>query len=169
VADWTAARVLTWRDAVGADLLDRVHALVMAKLPPDHEVWRAIRDDAALASRVRGMLPGVQRRVEDTRDAAMGKIQVSKAKRALDPPHDDAQPRHRPRQENEGSSLAETRPAHSADVTDTSSSAGSGDRSGGQASEPHADLAPVEKPRVPLFQAPGTSPASPTRGNDERE
>ncbi|GDY34042.1 hypothetical protein GTS_56750 [Gandjariella thermophila] len=110
MTEWTTARMLAWRDAAGEDLLDRVHALVMANLPPDHEVWRTIRGDAVLASRVRGMLPGVQRRVDDTRDAAMGKLRVSAAKRALDPPREDAAPRQQVRHASPGAAGRADRP-----------------------------------------------------------
>ncbi|GDY33456.1 hypothetical protein GTS_50890 [Gandjariella thermophila] len=169
MADWTAARVLAWRDVVGGDLLDRVHALVMASLPADHEVWRTIRGDAVLASRIRGMLPGVQRRVADARDAAMGKVRVSAAKRALDPPREDAGLRQRPHRMIPAPARPETRTAPSADAMPAQSTKTAAVRSRDHSFQAEANPEPQAKPRAPLFQAPGTAPTSPTRGTGAAE
>jgi hypothetical protein len=161
MAGWTAVRVLAWREAVGEDLLDRVYALVMANLPPDHQAWRTIRGDAVLAGRIRGMLPGVRRRVDDSRDATMGRLRVAAAERALDPLGKDAQ--RSPR-------LCGARPAR-AHTGPSTESAGRSSQAGAErhrrsVPQPAPAGAPSGKPPVPLFQAPGTAPTAPTRGID---
>ena len=73
-----------WLDLSTEELRVQVSRLVSARLPGDHAVWQAIRRHPALVPRIRGVLSGLAATAAGTKDEAMQKVWISKARAALD-------------------------------------------------------------------------------------
>ncbi|MCP2200314.1 hypothetical protein [Lentzea flava] len=73
-----------WLDLSTEELRAQVKQLVSARLPGDHAVWQAIRRHPALVPRVRGVLSGLAATAAGSKDEAMQKVWISKARAALD-------------------------------------------------------------------------------------
>lgn len=73
-----------WLDLSTEELRAQVKQLVSARLPGDHAVWQAIRRHPALVPRIRGVLSGLAATVAGSKDEAMQKVWISKARAALD-------------------------------------------------------------------------------------
>ena len=73
-----------WLDLYTEELRAQVNQLVSARLPGDHAVWQAIRRHPALVPRVRGVLSGLAATAAGSKDEAMQKVWISKARAALD-------------------------------------------------------------------------------------
>ncbi|MFD4641779.1 hypothetical protein ACFWN2_31050 [Lentzea sp. NPDC058436] len=73
-----------WLDLSTEELRAQVTRLVSARLPGDHAVWQAIRRHPALVPRIRGVLSGLTATAAGTKDEAMQKVWISKARAALD-------------------------------------------------------------------------------------
>ncbi|SDH06694.1 hypothetical protein SAMN05216553_115121 [Lentzea fradiae] len=75
-----------WLDLSTEELRAQVKQLVSARLPGDHAVWQAVRRHPALVPRVRGVLSGLAATAAGSKDEAMQKVWISKARAALDQP-----------------------------------------------------------------------------------
>lgn len=75
-----------WLDLSTEELRAQVKQLVSARLPGDHAVWQAIRRHPALVPRIRGVLSGLAATAAGSKDEAMQKVWISKARAALDLP-----------------------------------------------------------------------------------
>ncbi|SDL98935.1 hypothetical protein SAMN04488074_11581 [Lentzea albidocapillata subsp. violacea] len=75
-----------WLDLSTEELRAQVTRLVSARLPGDHAVWQAIRRHQALVPRIRGVLSGLAATSAGSKDEAMQKVWISKARAALDQP-----------------------------------------------------------------------------------
>lgn len=75
-----------WLDLSTEELRAQVSRLVSARLPGDHAVWQAIRRHPALVPRIRGVLSGLAATAAGSKDEAMQKVWISKARAALDQP-----------------------------------------------------------------------------------
>jgi hypothetical protein len=75
-----------WLDLSTEELRAQVKQLVSARLPGDHAVWQAIRRHPALVPRIRGVLSGLAATAAGSKDEAMQKVWISKARAALDQP-----------------------------------------------------------------------------------
>ncbi|NGY59834.1 hypothetical protein G7043_12965 [Lentzea sp. NEAU-D13] len=73
-----------WLDLSTEELRAQVMRLVSARLPGDHAVWQAIRRHPALVPRIRGVLSGLSATAAGSKDEAMQKVWISKARAALD-------------------------------------------------------------------------------------
>ncbi|MET9231113.1 hypothetical protein [Lentzea sp. NPDC003310] len=73
-----------WLDLSTEELRAQVSRLVSARLPGDHAVWQAIRRHPALVPRIRGVLSGLAASAAGSKDEAMQKVWISKARAALD-------------------------------------------------------------------------------------
>lgn len=73
-----------WLDLSTEELRAQVKQLVSARLPGDHAVWQAIRRHPALVARIRGVLSGLAASAAGSKDEAMQKVWISKARAALD-------------------------------------------------------------------------------------
>ncbi|HEX8865598.1 MAG TPA: hypothetical protein VF821_08070 [Lentzea sp.] len=73
-----------WLDLSTEELRAQVKQLVSARLPGDHAVWQAIRRHPALVPRIRGVLSGLAATAAGSKDEAMQKVWISKARAALD-------------------------------------------------------------------------------------
>ncbi|GHH31393.1 hypothetical protein GCM10017774_10870 [Lentzea cavernae] len=73
-----------WLDLSTEELRAQVTRLVSARLPGDHAVWQAIRRHPALVPRIRGVLSGLAATAAGSKDEAMQKVWISKARAALD-------------------------------------------------------------------------------------
>jgi hypothetical protein len=73
-----------WLDLSTEELRAQVTRLVSARLPGDHAVWQAIRRHPALVPRIRGVLSGLSATAAGSKDEAMQKVWISKARAALD-------------------------------------------------------------------------------------
>ena len=73
-----------WLDLSTEELRAQVTRLVSARLPGDHAVWQAIRRHPALVPRIRGVLSGLTATAAGSKDEAMQKVWISKARAALD-------------------------------------------------------------------------------------
>ncbi|MFS8100643.1 hypothetical protein LFM09_26285 [Lentzea alba] len=73
-----------WLDLSTEELRAQVKQLVAARLPGDHSVWQAIRRHPALVPRIRGVLSGLAASAAGSKDEAMQKVWISKARSALD-------------------------------------------------------------------------------------
>jgi len=73
-----------WLDLSTEELRAQVKQLVNSRLPGDHAVWQAIRRHPALVPRVRGVLSGLAATAAGSKDEAMQKVWISKARAALD-------------------------------------------------------------------------------------
>jgi hypothetical protein len=73
-----------WLDLSTEELRAQVTRLVSARLPGDHAVWQAIRRHPALVPRIRGVLSGLAASAAGSKDEAMQKVWISKARAALD-------------------------------------------------------------------------------------
>jgi hypothetical protein len=73
-----------WLDLSTEELRAQVKQLVSARLPDDHAVWQAIRRHPALVPRIRGVLSGLSATAAGSKDEAMQKVWISKARAALD-------------------------------------------------------------------------------------
>ncbi|MFD5829508.1 hypothetical protein [Lentzea sp. NPDC060358] len=76
-----------WLDLSTEELRAQVKQLVSARLPGDHAVWQAIRRHPSLVPRVRGVLSGLAATAAGSKDEAMQKVWISKARAALDQPY----------------------------------------------------------------------------------
>lgn len=76
-----------WLDLSTEELRAQVKQLVAARLPSDHAVWQAVRRHQALVPRVRGVLSGLAATAAGSKDEAMQKVWISKARAALDQPY----------------------------------------------------------------------------------
>ncbi|MFD9704603.1 hypothetical protein [Lentzea sp. NPDC059081] len=76
-----------WLDLSTEELRAQVKQLVAARLPGDHAVWQAVRRHPALVPRVRGVLSGLAASAAGSKDEAMQKVWISKARAALDQPY----------------------------------------------------------------------------------
>lgn len=75
-----------WLDLSTEELRAQVKQLVNSRLPGDHAVWQAIRRHPALVPRIRGVLSGLAATAAGSKDEAMQKVWISKARAALDQP-----------------------------------------------------------------------------------
>lgn len=75
-----------WLDLSTEELRAQVKQLVNARLPGDHAVWQAVRRHPALVARIRGVLSGLVASAAGSKDEAMQKVWISKARTALDQP-----------------------------------------------------------------------------------
>ncbi|GLY46448.1 hypothetical protein [Lentzea sp. NBRC 102530] len=75
-----------WLDLSTEELRAQVSRLVSSRLPGDHAVWQAIRRQPALVPRIRGVLSGLAATAVGSKDEAMQKVWISKARAALDTP-----------------------------------------------------------------------------------
>ena len=75
-----------WLDLSTEELRAQVKQLVNSRLPGDHAVWQAIRRHPALVPRIRGVLSGLTATAAGSKDEAMQKVWISKARAALDQP-----------------------------------------------------------------------------------
>src|SRR5688500_19246470 len=73
-----------WLDLSTEELRAQVKQLVSARLPGDHAVWQAVRRHPALVPRIRGVLSGLAATAAGSKDEAMQKVWISKARAALD-------------------------------------------------------------------------------------
>ncbi|KOV80707.1 hypothetical protein [Nocardia sp. NRRL S-836] len=73
-----------WLDLSTQELRAQVTKLVSARLPGDHAVWQAVRRHPALVARIRGVLSGLTASAAGSKDEAMQKVWISKARQALD-------------------------------------------------------------------------------------
>lgn len=73
-----------WLDLSTEELRAQVTRLVSARLPGDHAVWQAIRRHPSLVPRIRGVLSGLTATAAGSKDEAMQKVWISKARAALD-------------------------------------------------------------------------------------
>lgn len=73
-----------WLDLSTEELRAQVKQLVSARLPDDHAVWQAIRRHPSLVPRIRGVLSGLAATAAGSKDEAMQKVWISKARAALD-------------------------------------------------------------------------------------
>ncbi len=76
-----------WLDLSTEELRAQVKQLVSARLPGDHAVWQAVRRHPALVPRIRGVLSGLAATAAGSKDEAMQKVWISKARAALDQPY----------------------------------------------------------------------------------
>ncbi|ANZ39382.1 hypothetical protein BBK82_28355 [Lentzea guizhouensis] len=73
-----------WPELSTQELRAQVAKLVSARLPGDHAVWQAVRRHPALVARIRGVLSGLAASAAGSKDEAMQKVWISKARQALD-------------------------------------------------------------------------------------
>ncbi|MFI6095366.1 hypothetical protein ACIA8G_07440 [Lentzea sp. NPDC051213] len=76
-----------WLDLSTEELRAQVSKLVSSRLADDHAVWQAIRRHPALVARIRGVLSGLLASAAGSKDEAMQKVWISKARAALDQPY----------------------------------------------------------------------------------
>jgi hypothetical protein len=78
--------VQQWLDLPHRALVDQVHHLVRSHDETAYRCWSTVREHPVLAARVRGILSALERHSAEYRDAAMWRVWIAQARKALTPP-----------------------------------------------------------------------------------